>query len=185
MILKGNSGERILDFSYAKDGVSKGCLLALASDEISEAAKQFTKKINPANLAEDGLETESHVTLCYGWHPDFNIAPLKDFLSEQGNMNFELGSVSRFETPDYDVIKTEVKSPEAQELHYKLRQEFGDQIENSYPIFRPHMTLGYVLQGAHKELENHNFFEGKTFSVSSLLYSPPDKQGRKWLKLGK
>jgi len=58
MILLGNRSELILDFfSYAKDGSSKGCLMAIIEGELSRQITDFAKKnISPENLADDGIE---------------------------------------------------------------------------------------------------------------------------------
>jgi len=124
--------------------------------------------------------------LVYGFlMADFKTQPLESFLENQESLNFTLGVVSRFECPDYDVLKIESNCDAAQQLHYNLKNNFRDSIATSFPIYHPHCTLGYVKKGAHPELDGHSAFAGKKFSVSSLLYSPPDRAGRKYLKLRK
>jgi len=114
---------------------------------------------------------------------DFETEPLKAFLENQESIAFELGSVSRFECPDYDVLKAEVISPDAQKLHYALKDKFKNSIQTTYPIYHAHATLAYVKKGSHKELDGHEGLKGEKFSVNSLLYSLPDKVGRKNLSL--
>lgn len=184
-IKTGNQGQLIIElFSYAKSGVKLGCLMAMCPAGLSEELQGFAKNnISQENLADSGIEDESHFTILYGYPPDFDITPLEDFLADQESLSFTLGSVSRFQCPDYDVLKVEASCPEAQALHYNLKNKFN--VETSFPIFHPHGTLAYVKPSSHPELDGSQAFAGKKFSVSSLLYSPPDRAGRKYLKLGK
>ena len=170
--------------SYAKDGVSKGCLMAMADEEVASCCGKFCKdNISSENLAEDGVEKESHVTVLYGFDEKFDTASLETHLTDKKPLNVELGAVSRFESAEYDVIKAEVNCPELHELHHSIRKNFADSVEITHPIYHPHMTLAYVKKGAHPELDGNEELKGKKFTVSSLMYSPPDKEGRKNLKL--
>lgn len=170
--------------SYAKDGASKGCLMAMFKGDDASTVSDFSKAhLKDENLAPDGREEEPHTTVLYGFHPDFNAKILNSRLNGYGCLDFTLGSISRFECPEYDVIKIEAKSDSAQQLHYDLRKQFADSLEISHPIYHPHVTLGYVKKGTHKELDGNSTFEGKKVSVSSLVYSYPNKTDRKEISL--
>ena len=80
------------------------CLLP--TDLGVELTKFATDNISPDNLTDSGIETEdNHVTLLYGFNPDFETGPLEVFLENQESLSFTLGAVSRFQCPDYDVLK--------------------------------------------------------------------------------
>jgi len=182
----GVRGEIIVDLlSYAKDGASKGCLMAMADTEFSQKITNFSKSnISDDNLADDGRETEPHITILYGFSPDFNENSLQNILNDFDGLYLELGLISRFECPEYDVVKAEINSSKLHELHYLIKNKFNDSINSSYPIYHPHLTLAYIKKGSHKELDGHTGLAGQSFSVNSLCYSSPDKR-RKILNLGK
>lgn len=186
MIEIGRYGEYVISFAFGKAENSRGCLMAMISGNLEKDLIDFSNQnISQDNLVDDGVEKEPHISLIFGWNPDFETQPLEAFLENQESLSFTLGSVSRFQCPDYDVLKVEASCPEAQTLHYNLKNNFRDSIATTYPTYVPHATLGYVKKDAHPELDGHQAFAGKKFSVSSLLYSPPDRTGRKYLKLRK
>jgi 2'-5' RNA ligase len=184
MNIKSN-GTLVLDLiAFAKDGASKGCLMAMFDGSIATEVLAFAQsKLDNNNLAPDGRETEPHVTVLYGFEPEFDAAPLETELSKHNGLNFTLGAVSRFECPEYDVLKIEASSPDSQKLHYHLRTKFADSVAVSHPVYHPHVTLGYVKKGSHKELDGDNYFQGKQVSVNELTYSYPNKTSRKKMTL--
>jgi 2'-5' RNA ligase len=170
--------------SYAKYNASKGCLMAMFCGSDACDTVSFAKtNISDENLASDGRETEPHITILYGFCPDFDIVPLESSLSGQYCLDYTLGAVSRFECPEYDVLKIEANSESSQKLHYALRNQFSESITVTHPIYHPHVTLGYVKKGTHKELDGNTTFQGRKIKVSSLVYSHPDKKSRKEIKL--
>jgi 2'-5' RNA ligase len=170
--------------AYAKDGASKGCLMAMLGNSDACDITSFAKtNISDENLAPDGREAEPHVTVLYGFHPDFDIAPLESSLSNQCCLDYTLGAVSRFECPEYDVLKIEANGDSSQKLHYALRNQFSESVAVTHPVYHPHVTLGYVKKGAHKELDGNTTFQGRNIKVDSLTYSYPNKESRKEIKL--
>jgi len=180
MNIKSNS-ILILDLlAFAKDSASKGCLMAMFNGSVATEALAFAQKnLDDNNLAPDGRETEPHVTILYGFEPEFDTSLLATEIGKQESLDFTFGAVSRFECPEYDVLKIDTNSPDSQKLHYHLRTKFGDSVSVSHPVYHPHVTLGYVKKGSHKELDGNNAFQGKKVSVSELTYSYPDKSSRK------
>ena len=157
---------------------SKGCLMAMIEGELADKVRNFGRNgIKDENLAEDGRESKIHATVLYGFDPSFEVQPLKALLENQESISCSLGAVSRFEHPDYDVLKIEVKSPELQTLHYGLKYALSDSknMQFKYQIYHPHLTLGYIRKGAHPELDSHQAFVKDKFSIGSLVYRVPGK----------
>ena len=182
-----NNGCIVLDlFSYAKEGSSKGCLMAMVGPEQSKQITDFAnQQIKSDTLADDGLEKNPHITVLYGFDPAFSIDSIENLLCNEASFDVTLGSISRFECPEYDVIKAEVKSEAIHKIHHSVKKAFADSISSKHPSYYPHLTLGYVKKGTNKHLDGHNFFEGKKVSFDSLLFSPPNKDESRTLDLGK
>jgi len=121
----------------------------------------------------------------YGFNSDFEVNDLEDFLDSQGSLDFSLGSISRFECPEYDVLKIEAKSHTAHQLHHSIKKKFTNSISSKFTSYHPHLTLGYIKKGTHKELDGNNSFQEKNIIFDSLLFSPSNKINRKHLKLKK
>ena len=133
-------------------------------------------------LHEEGIETEPHVTVLYGFHLSFDASKIAEVLP--GSVSLKLGKVSRFECPEYDVLKVDVDSGDLEKLNAKLAKVFGSEITKSKHNYHPHLTISYVKKGACKELDRRNDFEGWQPQVVQLLYSLPEKQGRRVFDLG-
>ena len=171
--------------AYAADN-EKGCLMGMIEGELAEKITSFAKKaIKEENLTGDKFETEPHITALYGFDPSFETSPLQSLLENQESISCSLGTVSRFENPDCDVLKIEVHSPEMQRLHYGLKYSLSDDSKFKNQIYHPHVTLAYVRKNTHRELDGHQAFVKDKFSVSSLVYSPPDKTKRQVLNFKK
>lgn len=160
-----------------------GCLMAMIP-ALQQATSKWSDKLAEGSLAEDGVETEPHVTVLYGFALGFDTSRLARFLKDNGSAKLVLGSISRFECPDYDVLKVDVESPALERLHGELAEEFNAEVTPSKHAYHPHLTLAYIQKGTNKELDGDDSFDGLTFTVSQLLYSLPDKQGRTFVDLG-
>ncbi len=59
-----------------------------------------------------GLEKEPHVTVLFGFENDSDFKKIKEKVKENqdGPVNIIVQNITHFETPDYDVIKFDVKS---------------------------------------------------------------------------
>lgn len=156
--------------------VSKfGCLMAQLPSLDSELPNWAADNIKSGTLAEEGIETETHCTVLYGFNLDFDSSKLKQ---EYGGITLKLGKVSRFECPEYDVLKLAVESPDLVALNERLMREFGNEVTSSKWAYNPHVTIAYVKKGTNKYLDGNKTFEGREIRVRQLLYSLPEKQGR-------
>ncbi len=156
--------------------VSKfGCLMAQLPSLESELPNWAVDNIKSGTLAEEGIETETHCTVLYGFDLDFDASKLQQ---EYGGITLKLGKVSRFECPEYDVLKLTVESPDLVALNGRLMREFGDEVTPSKWPYNPHVTIAYVKKGTNKDLDGDKTFDGREIRVRQLLYSLPEKQGR-------
>lgn len=158
-------------------GVGKdGCLMAvLAPADAATIVAWAQKNIKAEDLADEGIEHESHATIRFGFKPSLDVEALKKFLKDNGSIKLTLGKVERFEgvsggTADAMVVK--VTSPDLIELRGLIDEEFVDDLKKpTHAGYRPHLTLGYVKPGKCKKLDGHARFDGHTYVLNDLVYS--------------
>ena len=173
-----------IQISSAKDGVKLGCLMAMIpEDSVNKFVDLAKSLISEKDLAADGFETEPHVTILYGFAPNFDPNLLSEEFRNFKSVNFSLGTISRFECPEYDVVKVEVKSLDCHVLNSKIRRDFKNYITTTHPSYNPHLTLAYVKKGTCLNLDGINL-KNMHFTVNSLLYSGPDRNPRQNISLG-
>ncbi len=162
----------------------RGCLMAMVDDGLADRLLAFAARNIPfASQTGDGIENEPHVTALYGFDPDFDVDDLKDWCGTVGPMTATLGKVSRFDCEEYDVLKVDVESPDLVAFNAEMARRFDGSITPSEHEYNPHLTLAYVRNGELPELDGADDFDGIAFSVSSLLYSLPKRQGRTMIEL--
>jgi hypothetical protein len=159
-----------------------GCLMAMLPSLESDVPNWAVDNIPASDLHPEGIEQETHATALYGFPLDFNVAGLREFLAAWPPIKLKLGELSRFECPEYDVIKFTVISPDLVKLHSALVDKFFGGVEPSKWEYNPHVTVAYVNKGAAKAL-NAPRLTGRGLTVTQLLYSLPEKQGREVINL--
>lgn len=122
--------------------------MALASPSHSPHIIKFGKTVIPQSILYTKPDDDSygynetpHVTLKYGYSPDLNKQNLASILKGVKPFNVILHALTQFNNPDFDVVKFDVESPVLQELRYRANL-FPNQ--DSFPDYKPHMTLAYV-----------------------------------------
>lgn len=155
---------------------SLGCLMAVLP--LADAAPIVAwahEEIKPEDLIGDGYESSPHVTILYGFEPSVSAARVQKVISEKWNrrLAFSLGKITRFDTsPEHDVLKCDVKgTSELRELNQLMLAEFGDEVSQTYPDYRPHMTLAYVRKKACQSLNGHAKFDDNVYVLNSLVFS--------------
>lgn len=122
---------------------------------LASSVKAFAAKIPDSDLAEHGRETEPHVTIRWGLH-DNESAGVEQAIKGQKPVKVVLGKTSIFKTPDADVLKVDVESPELHALNGKLGALPNTQ---THPKYVPHVTIAYLKKGAGEK------YAGKTVSL--------------------
>lgn len=129
-----------------------------------------------------GLEDNPHVTVIYGIHED-EIDPEVPFGVIQNEMQpitVTIDEIGVFETPEYDVVKYEVPvTPELQKYRDRFLKSFSN--TQTYPEYKPHMTLAYVNPGAGKKYAK-KLEEPFDVTFGKGVYSFHDKDGETILK---
>lgn len=121
--------------------------------------------------SDGALETDPHVTVLYGL-TKHEAAPVAKAIADHGPVTVTLGKMSLFESEDYDVLKIDVESPELRALNAKLSKLPN---ENSFPDYKPHMTIAYLKKGEGKKYVGDDTFEGKKITFDTMTFSPPSE----------
>jgi len=134
---------------------------------------ELTPQLVDADDEEYGREDEPHVTVLYGLTRSPELFKIMRRLRETAPFDVELGGVSFFgNRPEYDVVKVDVVSPGLVELNGWLKKNCT--VEQTYPDYRPHMTLAYVLKESTPVCLFDNPYLGKKIRIESLEFSHRD-----------
>jgi len=131
------------------------------------------------NIKDDNLYTEEegrgredhiHTTVCYGIKPEVEFETIKE-KCDLKPIKVSLGKIAKFDTNEhYDVIKIDVKGEGLHKLHKQIEEEIGCP-GNTYPEYKPHLTVAYVKKGSCDDLIGQDPFEGEEFELSRYDYS--------------
>ena len=135
-----------------------------------------SKKIADEDLADDGRETEPHVTVLYGLHGE-DPESVRKLLADEPPVRVTLGKTSIF--PDdgergSDVVKIDVESEDLARLNKKLADALPHTI--THPGYKPHVTLAYVKPGKGKKYAGANDLEGQEIVIDRVVFS--DRAGK-------
>lgn len=170
---------------FVQAGTPKyGCLMAMLPSLESVIPNWAADNIDAKTLANDGVEHETHCTVLYGWNTGFDSSRLKSILAGHPSIVLTVGKLSRFECPDYDVIKFAVESPALVKLNRDLSRQFKHCITASEHKFNAHITAAYVQKETNLDLTAPRI-EGYSTVVQQLLYSLPDEKRRTVFDLGR
>lgn len=161
------------NFRNAYDFSSVQCNLP---QDISTEIFQWGKDNIPDSiLSEDGRQApdDIHVTVKYGFHIH-DFTKVRDYLMTQKPFKATLGPISLFESPDQDVIKIDIHSPELSKLNDLFSNNF--EVTDTHPSYIPHVTIGYVQKGAGAPYAGRKDFEGRKVLLDSALFSGKDNR---------
>lgn len=142
---------------------------------IAETIRAAAMKIPDSELAQDGRETEPHLTVKYGLHTS-NANEVRGVLADQEPVQVILGKVSVFPAAGdhlFDVVKVEADSPQLQALNQKIAAALPH--TDSYPAYQPHITLAYVKPGEGAKYAGADLgLDGLVLTLNQLTFSNPD-----------
>lgn len=150
-------------------------------EEFASKAREAAAKIPDDVLAEDGRENEPHVTVLYGTHTT-TPEPVQELLKGIGPVTGRVKTVSVFPAnkgqesrggAQYDVVKLDVDSPQLTELNKKLGALPNS---NTFPTYKPHITLAYVKPGEGKKFVGRVIpgLSGKEITFDTATVSPSE-----------
>jgi hypothetical protein len=136
----------------------------------------ITNRIEPEDVYDGdddkhGLEDDPHLTLLYGLEPEVSECEIKSIMNSFGKpLDIEIDGIDIFENENFDVVKFNIrKSSDLQSIHDKLSQLPN---QDSYPDYKPHITISYVNKGSGKKYLDPNF-KLSIKGLSEICYSMP------------
>lgn len=127
-----------------------------------------------------GREDDIHVTVKYGLHTT-KAEDVRKIIEKEKPIQITLGKISLFEQDGYEVVKIEVVSPGLHALNKKISK--GLKCTDTFPVYKPHVTVAYVKPGEGEAMEGKCSLTGKSFVADEVVFCP-SKGERKIIKLG-
>jgi broad specificity phosphatase PhoE/2'-5' RNA ligase len=139
---------------------------------IAKLIQAYGKKIPDSVLAEDGRETEPHVTIRWGLHSD-SPRPAQVLLKDAAPVTVKFGKTSVFDTPDADVLKIDIESPDLHALNKKLAEA---EHTDTHPTYVPHVTIAYLAKGEGAKYAGQSIpgVTGVSLKLSTVKFSPAE-----------
>ena len=144
-----------------------------APDAIARKVKSWGKENIPDSDLYDeepgfGRESNVHITVKFGLHTD-SPEEVEKVVTGFGRFKVKLGEISQFEGEKYDVLKIDVESARLHELNGLI----ADSVEctDTFPVYKPHMTIAYVKKGKGKKFLGKTIFAGETWTADTLMFS--------------
>jgi broad specificity phosphatase PhoE len=130
------------------------------------------------DLAEDGRETEPHVTLKYGLHGEDPDA-VRKLLEEEPPVRLTLGKTAIFPARDsktarggagkFDVVHAQVHSPDLVRLNQKITAALPH--TDTHPDYTPHATIAYVKAGRGQKYAGNKSLQGFRAVLNHVVFS--------------
>lgn len=155
-------------------GHSYGCVMVYLKDKNNDW-KNLTSQIDKEDLGENGIEPDPHITALYGLHENVKDSDIKDYVSSLPEPIFKITGISKFESPDNDVLKFDIKSADIENMNKQLSSQFDH--TKTHPVFHAHCTIAYVKKGkADKYIEKLKDSVGIELEVDKGVYSKPNDE---------
>ncbi len=118
---------------------------------------EITSTINKDDLYEVegenyGISENPHLTLLYGLKPNITKEQIEEVLKrviDGDKIIVEIENIDLFENENFDVVKFNIKKTEQLQRIFDALSELPN--ENTYPDYKPHMTIAYVKKGLGKK----------------------------------
>lgn len=150
--------------------VSRGCLMAMVPEDIAKTIVEFGKKIIPdedlyIKDGEFGRETETHVTVRYGFTKDLTELEIRSAIDNQPAFTVNFFKLDKFESDEFDVIILRCESPIIQKW-YELLGVYPN--EETFSDYKQHMTIAYVKKGTFSHTKDIDL----NVPITEVCYSP-------------
>lgn len=145
---------------------------------LAEKVKALAAKIPDSALAKNGREAEIHTTLKYGLETE-NAEDVRAILESYPPVRIKLGETSVFEpsksSDGADVVKIDVDSPGLHAMNAAVKKALAN--VDTFPDYKPHITLAYVKPGEGKKYAGMTDMEGQEVTLDKVVFS--SKSGEK------
>ena len=140
------------------------------SGPVAKALRNFGARIPSSKLAEDGRETQPHITVKYGLHGN-DPAGVAKVLQNEPPITASLGKMSLFSNDDADVLKIDVDSPDLHRLNKKIADALPH--TDTHPDYQPHATIAYLKPGEGKAYAGKPIpgVTGQTVTLDHISFS--------------
>lgn len=128
-----------------------------------------------------GREHSPHITLHLG--KGINQSKTMSALHAHGPIHAELGTVTSFKRPDYDVLKVAVKGDTLHTAKKSLRSAMPH--EKTKREFNPHITLAYLKPGKAQKYVGDTTFDGTNLHFKSVSVQQSRRHTPKYVPLQK
>lgn len=132
----------------------KGCLMI--TFKIPNWKKMVDKLIDDKDVYDNdekefGKEYNPHLTLIWGFDNTINHEMVKQYLMPTHYIKVYFYEIDAFKNDEYDVLKINCKSRALDSMNKALAHYFPDNLEQTYPDYKPHMTISYLKPGLSKK----------------------------------
>jgi 2'-5' RNA ligase len=121
-------------------------------------------------------ELEPHVTIAASLLTD-DVDSVVSFVRDEGPFLVTIGELSVFPADgdrQSDVLKLDVSSDVLNSLHLRLKTAIRNL--QTYPTYKPHITLAYMRPGTASKYAGRCALTGQRFYVSDVVFSDSNKQ---------
>ncbi len=142
--------KKYIQFIRESTGYKLGCVMV----EVPVSNwNEITSIINKDDLYEVegenyGISKNPHLTLLYGIKPNITKEQIEEVLTKTidgSKIIIEIENIDTFENDNFDVVKFNIKKTEQLQRIFDALSELPN--ENTYPDYKPHMTIAYVKKG--------------------------------------
>lgn len=156
---------------------SSGSVQILLSHELTQNILNYVYGIKSDLLVFDGIETEPHITVQYGFDSSkVSADDIARVVDNFGDVHFTLGALNSFHNDDADILYIEVISEDLLDLNAFLNEDFGEHINYDFPDYVPHITLAYMKPNSSSPYKFRQEFVGISESVEIIEYSLPNEE---------
>lgn len=151
------------------------CLMFDVPNSIKNKIKELQKQIDSEDVdPTEGLEEQVHITLLYGIEDTPEIRKKSErILTDSDPLVGHTGDIEIFEpeNEDYDVVVVRVRGTAIHDLRKRVEKEIPN--TQTFPEYRPHLTVGYVRKGTGKKYKDIEV-SPVSFLIRGVIFSGID-----------
>lgn len=138
--------------------------IELPSD-LAAIARSIGKDIKSEDLIS--LEYVPHITIKYGLHTN-DPHPLLSVVKAENPIEVKFGRTEIISKDDTDVLVVKVFSPDLRRINARIKRMLPH--TETYPKYRPHLTIGYLRAGRGNKYVDRADLEGRTHIFNEVCF---------------